>query len=152
MSLSAATRAQMDTDVARVRQAFASARGAVEGAASGFFSDDAAQAVLKQYRDQTVTLEKWAGLWRQWAEANKDAAGKAYPVEFWRQVGQDLANFAAFAGKQAGYTLLSTVVKDTVKETGATLVDPAKWSGTVQLLAAAVAAVLLLGIVLRVAK
>lgn len=118
-------RAQMERDVAAVRAAFAAARPVVEGAASSWFAYDSAQAVLAQLNAQTATLEKWATTWRSWAERGTDGVGD-YPVSFWRQVGQDLSNFAADAGKQAKYTLVTTVVRDTAHETAKPF-DPSLW-------------------------
>lgn len=152
MSLTPAQRADMDKDVARVRQAFTAARPGVEEAAAAWFSfgGDAAKALLKQLNDQQATLEKWAGQWRQWAEAGKDSSGDSYSLDFWKRIGQDLANFAADTAKQSRFTLTTTVLKDTAKATADTVTDPTKWAGWMQWAVGGVAGLLVLALALRV--
>jgi hypothetical protein len=154
VSATAEQRALMDEDVAAVRAAFAAARPVVQSAADSWWSDDAAKAVLKQLQDQTVTLERWATTWRSWAERGTDDTGASYPISFWRQVGQDLADFAADAGKQSHYTLLSTVLGDTVSSAAAQLkddLDPSKWSATTWTLLIGAGALVALFLVAQVA-
>lgn len=155
MSVTAAQKSAMDTDVQRVRAAGAAALAVAMDAADGFFSDAAAGAVLTQVRAQLATLDKWAGQWRAWAEDGKDTTGApaiTNALEFWKRIGQDLVDFFTFAAKQAKYTLITTVLEDTVKTTAETVVSPSLWSPTVQLLLGGLAALVVAAVVYRVLR
>ncbi len=132
VSLSTAQRVSADAAVAEVRRTFAAARPHVYAAAEGWFATDAAKAVRKQLDDQAARAETWAT-----AERNQAEKGQL-DFDKWRSFGEVYARYAASTVKDSYNATLFRVVKDTVKETAATVGDPTKWSLGFQLAGGAV--------------
>ena len=144
MSLTAAQRAAAQAAVSEVRRAFAHARPKVHAASEGFFATEAAKAVRKQLDDQAARAESWAT--SELAQCERGALD----FDKWKGFGEVYARYAASTVQDSYNATLFRVVKDTVKETAATVADPTKWSMGFQLAGGAVVVAVLGAVVWKV--
>jgi len=116
-----AERAQMDSATSEVRRVYALANAKVGGSSflGGLFGGDAdAQAAARaNLRDLGERIDRWASLYRPWADRGQRDDGSEYSAARYLELGQDFASAAATHAQASWDASLFAVVANTATQT-----------------------------------
>jgi hypothetical protein len=116
-------RKQMEAAEAQVRQALAAANAKVREIQNSWLpTSNTEQQLIGAVKMNTATYYQWAGEWKAWALAGRNAeTGDDYPVSFWLRTGSDLSRGLTSVTGAFHDTDAFTLVEETVEATAATV-------------------------------